>query len=253
MTVAAQSPAPELSIVVPVYNEAQNLQPMYQELRSRLETLDLDFEVIFINDASQDQSQKVLEGMQQTDSRIRLARHSFNSGESAAQATGFFLARGSLVMTMDADQQNDPGDIPAFLKALQDGVDCVCGVRSKRNDTLVKQFSSWAANRFRNFLTKDQVSDAGCTFRLLRKSALQEMLVFNGMHRFIPTILRLQGFKVVEIPIQDRPRAGGVSKYGVGNRMFRGILDCLAMRWYSKRAVLARRSQQQAEPARQQD
>ncbi|MFO8032137.1 MAG: glycosyltransferase family 2 protein [Desulfohalobiaceae bacterium] len=238
------APRPRLTVVIPVFNEEDNLEAVFQELVAELSSLGLSFEVLFVNDASTDRSQEVLDRLQSSDARIRVLRHSINSGESAAQATGFRLAQGELILTMDADGQNNPLDIPALLAALQDGVHCVCGVRSKRNDTLVKQFSSWTANRFRNFLTKDQVADAGCTFRLIRRSALKEMLVFNGMHRFIPTILKLQGYQVVEANVQDRPRASGMSKYGVGNRLWRGILDCLAMRWYAKRALPGERTLQ---------
>ncbi|MFW6428458.1 MAG: glycosyltransferase family 2 protein [Desulfosalsimonas sp.] len=234
---------PWISAVIPVFNEEDNLESVLEELVGELTSLGVSFEVLFINDASTDRSLEVLDRLRAADGRIRVIRHRINSGESAAQATGFRLARGDLILTMDADGQNNPGDIPSLLEALQDNADCVCGVRARRNDTMVKQFSSWAANKFRNFLTRDRVADAGCTFRLMRKSALQEILVFNGMHRFIPTILKLQGYRVTEVPVEDRPRAGGVSKYGVGNRLWRGIMDCLAMRWYAKRALPAQRTE----------
>jgi dolichol-phosphate mannosyltransferase len=241
----SESPGPKtmLSVIVPVYNEEDNLEPMLEELEERLQTMGLDYEVIFVNDASTDKSPEILERLSARDpGKIRSVSHIINCGESAAQATGFKLARGQVVLTMDADQQNDPADIPSLLEGLEPGVDCVCGVRRKRNDTLVKQFSSWAANGFRNLITNDKVSDAGCTFRVIRRQALMEIPVFNGMHRFIPTILRLQGFKVMEVMINDRPRATGTSKYGVGNRLWRGLRDCAAMRWYARRAVPAGRT-----------
>jgi dolichol-phosphate mannosyltransferase len=232
-----------LSVIVPVFNEEDNLEPMLEELEERLQKMALDYEVVFVNDASTDKSLEILNKLSaQNPGKIRFTNHVINCGESAAQATGFKLARGEVVLTMDADQQNDPADIPSLLKGLEPGVDCVCGVRRKRNDTLVKQFSSWAANGFRNLITNDKVSDAGCTFRVIRKEALGEIPVFNGMHRFIPTILRLQGFIVIEVMINDRPRAAGTSKYGVGNRLWRGLRDCAAMRWYAQRAVPARRT-----------
>jgi len=232
-----------LSAVVPVYNEEGNLEPMLEELEHRLESMSLEYEVIFVNDASTDNSPEILNRLSnKRPGIIRVANHLINCGESAAQATGFRLARGGLILTMDADRQNDPADIPGLLDGLEQGADCVCGVRRKRNDTLVKQFSSWAANGFRNLITGDNVSDAGCTFRVIRRHALSEILVFNGMHRFLPTILRLQGYKVSEVMINDRPRAAGASKYGIGNRLWRGIRDCMAMRWYAGRAIPAERT-----------
>jgi glycosyltransferase involved in cell wall biosynthesis len=152
------------------------------------------------------------------------------------------VAKGEIVITMDADLQNDPADIPTLLEALTPEVDCVCGIRRTREDDFVKRISSRIANGFRNWITGDNIQDAGCTYRALRRNILGEMVVFNGMHRFIPTILRAQGCRVVEIKVNHRPRTKGVSKYGVGNRLWRGILDCLAIRWYRRRALAYGRS-----------
>jgi dolichol-phosphate mannosyltransferase len=142
---------------------------------------------------------------------------------------------------MDADGQNDPESIPELLAALP-GFDCVAGVRRRREDNWVKRVSSKIANGFRNAITGDRISDSGCTFRALRREALAEVPVFNGMHRFLPSLLRFQGYRVTEIAVRHRPRTTGVSKYGVGNRLFRGIRDCFAMRWYRRRAVPGRRA-----------
>jgi glycosyltransferase involved in cell wall biosynthesis len=168
-------------------------------------------------------------------------RHNLNCGESAAEATGFAHARGEWIITIDADQQNDPADIPSLLEASKN-VDAVCGVRTKREDDFVKRISSRIANGFRNWVTGDVIADAGCTFRALRKEALREIPVFNGMHRFLPTLLRLQGFTVIEIPVNHRPRTRGESKYGIGNRMFRGLIDCFAIHWWRKRCLPTNRS-----------
>ncbi len=151
------------------------------------------------------------------------------------------MPRGSVIITIDGDQQNDPADIPALLKALE-SADAVCGVRRKREDDWVKRISSRVANRFRNRVTGDTISDAGCTFRALKADTLREIPVFNGMHRFLPTLLRLQGYKVVEILVNHRPRTRGESKYGIGNRMFRGLIDCFAIRWWRRRCVPANRA-----------
>ncbi len=227
----------EISIVVPVFNEQDNLRPLLTEIETVMKGLGKPFEIIFIDDKSTDRSLKTLEELKKEKSFVRIVRHSINSGESAAEATGFKFANGDVIITMDADQQNDPSDIPSLLASLGKDVAAVCGVRRKRMDTIVKKISSRTANAFRNFVTGDRISDAGCTYRAIRRSALWQIQVFNGMHRFLPTLLRFQGYKVIEILVNDRPRTRGVSKYGIGNRVWRGIADCFAMRWFKKRCV----------------
>jgi glycosyltransferase involved in cell wall biosynthesis len=227
----------EISMVIPVFNEEENLVPLTEEIESVMKGVGKTFEIVYINDCSTDTSLQVMRELQKSKPFVRIINHSVNSGESAGQATGFSRARGSIIITMDADQQNDPADIPELLANLKDNVVAVCGVRRKRRDTIVKRISSRTANAFRNTITGDKISDAGCTYRALRKSALWQVPPFNGMHRFLPTILRCQGYKVVEILVNDRPRTRGVSKYGINNRVWRGIADCFAMRWYRKRCL----------------
>lgn len=238
---------PDLSVVIPIYNEAENLDPLLTELTGVLKNLNKSYEIICINDASTDGSLQVLKDLKPLYPELRILSHTINSGESAGQATGFRYSRGDIIITMDGDMQNDPGDIPKMLKALSDEVACVCGVRKVREDNVVRRISSYIANTFRNFMTGDAISDAGCTFRAIRRSALKEMVVFNGMHRFLPSILRAQAYRVVEIPINHRPRFAGRSKYGIGNRLWRGILDCFAMRWYKARAVRGDRVEEKAD------
>jgi dolichol-phosphate mannosyltransferase len=231
---------PKISVVIPVYNEEDNLKPLLDELFPILKDTGSGFEVICVDDASTDKSVTVLQELQGRYPGLRIIRHAVNCGESAGEATGFANARGEWVVTIDADQQNDPADIPALMEATRDA-DVVCGVRQKREDDWVKRISSRVANGFRNWVTQDVIADAGCTFRAIRKEALQEIPVFNGMHRFLPTLLRLQGFKVAEIPVNHRPRTRGESKYGIGNRMFRGLVDCFAILWFRKRCFPTRR------------
>jgi dolichol-phosphate mannosyltransferase len=231
----------DITVVIPVFNEEENLAPLWDELVLHLDKTGKKWEVLFIDDASTDSSPRLLDQMAAEDSRVRVIHHKINSGESAGQATGFRFAKGDLVITMDADQQNDPADIPAMLEALTPQIDCVCGVRRIRQDDWVRRFSSRTANRFRNTITGDRISDAGCTYRVIRRSAVQEVPVFNGMHRFLPTLLRAQGYQVVELLVNHRPRVKGVSKYGVGNRLWRGIRDCFAMRWYQRRVISGKR------------
>jgi len=232
---------PDLSIVIPIFNEQDNLEPLIDEIEAVLGALDRSFEVLCIDDKSTDSSLDVLRRLKMDRPRLRVIPHSINCGESAGQVTGFQRALGEVIVTMDADQQNNPADIARLLEALDSNTDAVCGIRRRREDNLVRRLSSRIANWFRNTITGDQISDSGCTLRAMRREALQEVPVFNGLHRFLPTILRLQGFKVKEILVDHRPRTRGTSKYGVGNRMWRGIRDCFAMRWYRARCVPSRR------------
>lgn len=239
--------APELSIVLPCYNEEGSLPPLLDEIEAAMSRVGRPFEVLAVDDKSTDRTLEVLLGLQRRHAALRVLRHEMNCGESAAFATGFARVRGEIVITMDSDQQNDPADIPAMLAALE-GVDLVCGVRAKRRDTWVKRASSKVANRFRDAVTGVPVTDAGCTFRAIRRAVLAELPVFNGMHRFLPTMLRLQGFAVREIPVNHRPRSAGRSNYGIGNRAWRGLVDCFAMRWFRRRVVPGRRTLPEAAP-----
>ena len=235
-----------LSVVIPIYNEEENVTPLLAELVPILEKLERNFEIICINDASTDSSLTLLEELKDRYPQLKVIPHTVNCGESAATATGFQQARGEYIVTMDGDLQNDPADIPTLLHIIEHReLAAVCGIRRKREDDLVKRISSRTANAVRNLITGDDISDAGCTFRALRRAALNEIPVFNGMHRFLPTILRFQGYEVEEILVNHRPRTMGVSKYGVGNRMFRGLIDCIAMRWWQKRVVPAERYKRQ--------
>ncbi len=227
----------QITVVLPVYNEAENLGPLLGEISDTLHGLRQPFEVIAVDDASTDGSLAMLRSLQARHPELRILRHRFNSGQSAAFAAGFARARGEVVITLDADGQNDPHDIPALLGALGPEVACVTGIRRKREDSGLRKFSSRVANAYRNWITGDRITDAGCTFRVVRRDALREVPVFNGLHRFLPTILRRQGFVVAELLVNHRPRTRGVSKYGVRNRLWRGIRDCFAMRWFAARAI----------------
>jgi len=227
----------DVSVVVPAFNEAENLKPLLLEIERAFEDLPHAYEVIFIDDGSTDETPEVLGDLALEHPVLRSVMHTRNHGQSAGQATGFRLARGEFIVTLDGDQQNDPADIPALLAALTPEVDCVCGVRTVRRDNWIRKISSTLANGFRNWITGDRVTDAGCTFRAIRRSALAEVPVFNGMHRFLPTLLRTQGYRIAEIPVHHRPRTRGESKYGIHDRLWRGIRDCFAIRWYRARAI----------------
>jgi dolichol-phosphate mannosyltransferase len=235
---SAQPPA--LSVVIPAFNEAGNVTPLVDEVAAALATLEGGFEILVVDDASTDGTADVLRGLSREG--LRPVFHLFNCGQSAAVASGFRAARGEWVATLDGDGQNDPADLPVMLeRAIAEGADCATGVRRRRQDNFVRRISSRVANRFRDWITGDRVTDSGCGVRVVRRDALLEVPVFNGMHRFLPTLLRAQGFTVIEHPVNHRERLSGVSKYGVGNRLWRGIRDCFGVRWYLRRAVRARR------------
>lgn len=230
-----------LTIVLPVYNEAGNLPNLIGELLSALDVLQIQGEILIVDDASTDDSAKVSRHLATIHDRVQLLSHQRNYGQSAALATGIARARGDLIVTLDADGQHDPADLPTLFNGMVTNCMAVCGVRTQRHDKWIRRFSSRVANGFRNWVTGDRITDAGCTFRLIRREALAEIPFFNGTHRFLPTLLRFQGFSVKEVPVHHRPRLWGVSKYGIRNRLFRGIVDCLAIRWFKKRAFPGRR------------
>ncbi len=223
-----------ISVVLPCYNEVDNLEPLIAELRAALDPLGRSYEIIYVDDASTDGTTEKLRELTAKMPFLRHLRHRTNFGESAGMLTGFGAARGQVVITMDADMQNDPADIPMLL-GLLDKADCVCGVRGTRNDSFSKRASSRIANRVRGLLLADNIHDAGCTFRAIRREALRQLLGFRALHRFLPTILQWHGYRVVETVINHRPRTRGVSKYGIGNRLWVGIGDMFAMRWYRRR------------------
>lgn len=232
--------SPRLSVVIPAFNEAGNVEPLVLEIAATLAAVEGGFEIIIVDDASTDGTADVLRGI--SHSTLFPVFHRFNCGQSAAVASGFHAARGDWVATLDGDGQNDPADLPAMLaRAIAESCDCVTGVRRRRQDNFVRRVSSRVANGFRNWITGDRVTDSGCGVRVVRRAALREVPIFNGMHRFLPTLLRGQGFSVIEHEVNHRERRSGVSKYGVGNRLWRGIRDCFGVRWYLRRALRAER------------
>ena len=224
----------DLSVVIPVYNEEQNLPLLWPELKSVLEAERIAFEVVFVDDGSRDRSAEVIRGLRDADPRLRLVRLKANAGETAATDAGFHAARGRLVVTMDADLQNDPHDIPGLLRHLEQW-DVVTGWRVNREDgdSIVRRLSSRVANRVRNWLSDDVIQDSGCTFRAFRRG----LVLYRGFHRFIPTLLKMRGYRVLEVPVRNRPRRFGQSKYGVLNRVFVATADLLAVRWMKSRAL----------------
>jgi dolichol-phosphate mannosyltransferase len=234
--------APRLSIIAPAFNEEACLPRLLQELRGALDGTGWTYEIILVDDASTDRTAAVIRKLQNDHPEVRGVFHKTNCGQSAALASGFREARGEFIATLDADLQNPPEEIPRLLGLLAGDVDAVCGVRARRSDTMVRRVSSKVANGYRDWITGVPVRDAGCNLRVMRSEVLREVPVFNGMHRFITTILKLQGARVLEVDIEHKPRLAGQSKYGIGNRLWRGIEDCFSMRWYRKRCLPLRRT-----------
>ena len=231
-------PGLDLSVVIPVYNEEENLPPLWDELRAVLDGLCLPFEVVFVDDGSHDRSAEIIRGFREVDPRVRLVRLKINAGETAATDAGFKAARGRWVVTMDADLQNDPADLPGLLAKLETW-DAATGWRVDRGagDTWIRRVSSRIANGIRNAISDETVHDSGCTFRAFRRECLRDMALYRGFHRFIPTLLRLRGFRVVEVPVRNRPRRFGQSKYGIMNRAFVAFADLLVVRWMKSRLL----------------
>jgi len=226
---------PTLSVVIPVCDEEDNLEPLHAEVSAALEKLP-PAEIVLVDDGSRDASLARMRALAARDPRVRVVALDGNHGQSAALEAGFRAARGDVVVTLDADLQNDPADIPRLVELL-DRADCVNGVRANRHDSLVRKLSSRVGNGFRNFVTSESVTDVGCSLRAMRASYLRRVKLYRGMHRFLPTLLRIEGARVLEVRVAHRPRRAGRSKYGIGNRLFVGFVDVLAVRWMQSRAL----------------
>jgi len=228
----------DLSIVVPVYNEEENLPLLWPEIRAVLDPTGIRFEVVFVDDGSRDRSAEIVRGFREQDPRVRLIRLKTNAGETAATDAGFKSVRGRWVVVMDADLQNDPHDIPEMLAHL-DQWDAVTGWRVNRGDgdSWIRRVSSRVANGIRNAVSDETIQDSGCTFRAFRRECLRDLVLYKGFHRFIPTLLKMRGFRVLEVPVNHRPRRFGQSKYGIGNRAWSAFKDLLVVRWMKDRLL----------------
>jgi dolichol-phosphate mannosyltransferase len=229
---------PDLSAVVPVYDERESLEWLLAELTASLAATGRSIEVVRVDDGSRDCSTELLDRLATPTPGARVLHFARNAGQSAAVDAGFKAARGGIVVTLDGDGQNDPADIPRLLSAMEAGpFDAAVGYRVRRADGLVRRLSSGVANAVRNRLSGDDIIDTGCSLKAFRREALAGLKLFTGMHRFLPTLLRMEGFTVVQVPVGHRPRRAGTSKYGVGNRVFRAFVDLLAVRWMKRRRL----------------
>lgn len=227
---------PDLSVVFPVYNEEENVPILLAEIARALEGKGWTYEVVAVDDGSSDRSLSVLRETRANHPTLRILALEKNSGQTAALDAGWRAARGRFVVSLDADLQNDPADIPAMMRKLEESAsDMVIGVRVNRQDTFARRIQSKIGNAVRNWITGDRITDTGCSLKLVRREAIDRVHLFTGMHRFLPTLVRMEGYRVVEMPVNHRPRQFGVSKYGAMNRAFRGLVDCLAVRWMGRR------------------
>lgn len=229
-------PEPEISAVVPAYNEVESLPILLGELCPALEATGRTWELVLVDDGSTDGTTDVVRAAAAREPRIRPVLLAANGGQSAALAAGFARMRGRVVVTLDADLQNDPADLPRLLAALE-GADVVSGVRANRQDSAVRLLSSRIANGFRRAVLGDPVTDIGCSFKAYRREVLDGLPMFVGVHRFLPALCVFRGARLAEVPLAHRPRRLGRSKYGVGNRLWRGLHDLVGVRWLKSRLV----------------
>jgi glycosyltransferase involved in cell wall biosynthesis len=223
--------SPAVSVVVPLFNEEENVPILQGELTAALSGL--DYEIIFVDDGSTDGTVRRIAA----DPRVRLLQFERNAGQSAAMYAGLNSARGNVAVLIDGDLQNDPADIPRLLAEIERGADLVCGYRAQRKDTVVKRITSRVANFVRSRFTKDRVRDTGCTLKAMKRECVSALLPFKGMHRFIPALVKGAGYRLVEIPVNHRPRKFGLSKYGLGNRALRATTDMFGVRWLLSRRL----------------
>ena len=221
----------DVSVVVPLYNEEQSVAMLQRELADAL--TGLDYEIIFVDDGSQDETGARIAA----NSRTRVLHFEKNAGQSAAIFAGLQAVRSEVAVLIDGDLQNDPADIPRLLAEISRGADLVCGYRARRKDTLLKRITSRVANFVRSRFTRDGVRDTGCTLKAMRRDCIGALVPFKGMHRFIPALVKGAGYRLVEIPVNHRPRRFGQSKYGLGNRALRATVDMFGVRWLLSRRL----------------
>lgn len=224
----------ELSIIIPVYNELENVEALYKEIVDVLSKANYLFEVIFVDDGSNDGTAEFLRKLEDKENTLRVVCHKKNYGQSAALFSGAKAARYTTLITMDGDGQNDPVDIPILCKQIKRRT-VVLGNRKKRDDNSLRKLSSRIGNGVRRWLLDDDCSDTGCSLKLFPREAFLELPHFNHMHRYLPALFKRAGYDLVNVPVNHRPRKFGVSKYGVMNRLFVGIHDLIGMRWLLKR------------------
>lgn len=226
-----------VSVVLPIHNEQGNLTPLIDEIATAMRGI--RHEIVAVDDGSTDGSAGELDRLRERHGALRVVRLVRRAGQSAAVAAGLDATRGETVVTLDADGQNDPADIPTLLDTLDADptLTAVVGYRVRRADSAWRRVQSRIANAVRNWITRDGMRDTACSLKAMRRAALIRVPRFDGMHRFLPALLKAQGGRVVEIPVRHRPRRSGRSKYGMWDRAFRGLVDAVGVRWIGRRAL----------------
>ncbi len=226
-----------LSVVVPLKDERENVRPLFERIRAALDSGRCGpWELVLVDDGSTDGTFAELAALASAEDRVKVVRLRRNFGQSAATQAGLDAATGDVIVTMDGDLQNDPADIGTLL-AYTEKYDLVCGWRTERHDSLTRKISSRVANAVRSAVTGDHVHDTGCSLKVFRREVVDRLQLFVGMHRFFPALALMHGFTVTEVPVRHHPRMHGISKYGVGNRLFKGLYDLLAIRWMQDRVL----------------
>jgi dolichol-phosphate mannosyltransferase len=235
----------DVSFVIPVYDERDNLEPLVTEIAAAMAGGGRRYEIVAVDDGSTDGSLATLKDLKRTHPELHIVSFAANAGQTAAFAAGFRAARGAVIVTMDADGQNDPADVPALLEALEhSSAAAVAGYRMRRHDSGWKRLQSRIANAVRNRLNHETIRDTGCSLKAFRVEALRDLPLFSGMHRFLPTLVKLNGGTVTEVAVRHRPRRSGRTKYGMWNRVFRSLADALAVRWMQRRRLNYRVSEE---------
>lgn len=226
----------QISVIAPIFNEEENIVRLIEKIESALKKQFTNYEIILINDGSTDNSRNILDKQARKNSCIKTYHFTKNNGQTAALAAGFEICQSDLVVTMDSDLQTDPDDIYVLLPYLKE-YDMINGRRATREDGIRKKIQSKIGNTIRNFITSDNIQDTGCPLKLMKKDVAKSYKLFEGMHRFLPTLAKLNGFKVIEVSVRHYDREFGVSKYNAFNRMFKGLKDAFAVRWMKSRII----------------
>lgn len=224
------------SVVIPLKNEEGNIVDLIDELEPVMQSLNAPWELICINDGSTDRTPEILFRLVKEKPYLRVLTFDRNYGQSCAFDAGFKNAAGDWIITLDGDRQNDPADIPKLL-ALKENNDLICGWRTNRKDPWHKKITSRLANFVRSRFCSDDIQDTGCSLKVYRKECLKEIKMYKGMHRFLPALFKIEGFRIAEVPVHHRERMQGVTKYNFLNRSFNTIADMLAVRWMWKRHI----------------
>lgn len=225
-----------ISVIAPVFNEKENIERFITKVETALEKEFESYEIILVDDGSTDGSRELLQQMAEQDAHVKNFHFSCNNGQTAALDAGFKQATGDIVVMMDSDLQTDPEDIYLLLPYLKN-YDMVNGKRATREDGAIRKLSSWVGNQTRNWITGDQIQDTGCPLKVFKKEVVKSFVLYEGFHRFLPTLAKMNGYSVIEVPVRHFDREYGKSKYGVFNRLGKGLKDAFAIRWMKTRRL----------------